>query len=262
MNKQKTFIFLSGLPRSGSTLLSAILSQNPDIHSEGNSAMSKIMWDILMSCGKGCAEQLAATGRQEKTPNDIISAIPGLYYKEVDVPFIVDKCRTWTIEPNFIMRKHYMGDIKTICLERSIVDIVKSFKSIAIKNNVPMETIHEYELGLIRPLSDPIMNSLFGLNWAKRNNDGSFIFITYDELISNTEEVIDRIYKFCNIPTFKHDFNNIINKHPEDDTVYNIVGHNMVGLHEIRPTISRREINVELSPEVLKRCIEIDNIKF
>ena len=56
--------------------------------------------------------------------------------------------------------------------------------------------------------------------------------------------------------------NNIINKHPEDDTVYNIVGHNMVGLHEIRPTISRREINVELSPEVLKRCIEIDNIKF
>ena len=37
------FVCLSGLPRTGSTLLSAILSQNPLIHAEGNSAVSPLM---------------------------------------------------------------------------------------------------------------------------------------------------------------------------------------------------------------------------
>ena len=33
------FVCLAGMPRAGSTLLAAILSQNPQIHTEGNSPM-------------------------------------------------------------------------------------------------------------------------------------------------------------------------------------------------------------------------------
>jgi len=49
-NSYSQFVCLSGLPRSGSTLLSAILSQNPLIHAEGNSAVCQLMWDMQMSC--------------------------------------------------------------------------------------------------------------------------------------------------------------------------------------------------------------------
>ena len=44
------FIGLSGLPRSGATLLSAILDQNPEIHAEGSSAVCQLMWDVHKSC--------------------------------------------------------------------------------------------------------------------------------------------------------------------------------------------------------------------
>ena len=33
------FVCLAGMPRAGSTVLAAILSQNPQIHTEGNSPM-------------------------------------------------------------------------------------------------------------------------------------------------------------------------------------------------------------------------------
>ena len=45
----KTYHFLSGLPRSGNTLLSAILNQNPDIYSSPLSPVSGFMWDYRSS---------------------------------------------------------------------------------------------------------------------------------------------------------------------------------------------------------------------
>ncbi len=46
-DNKKNFYFISGLPRTGSTLLSSILYQNPLIHTEGNSALCQLMWDIM-----------------------------------------------------------------------------------------------------------------------------------------------------------------------------------------------------------------------
>ena len=57
---KKQFVFLSGLPRTGSTLLSAILSQNPKIYSEGNSAVCQLMYDMQQSCIHKAKEQLIA----------------------------------------------------------------------------------------------------------------------------------------------------------------------------------------------------------
>ena len=69
---KKQFVFLSGLPRTGSTLLSAILSQNPKIYSEGNSAVCQLMFDMQQSCINKAKEQLIANKRQEKTIIDMM----------------------------------------------------------------------------------------------------------------------------------------------------------------------------------------------
>ena len=45
----KTYHFLAGLPRSGNTLLSAILNQNPDIYSTPLSPLPTFMWDFANS---------------------------------------------------------------------------------------------------------------------------------------------------------------------------------------------------------------------
>ena len=69
------FVCLSGLPRSGSTLLSAILCQNPLIHAEGNSAVCQLMWDMYVSCMNNVNEQLKGNYREHMV-RDLMLQIP------------------------------------------------------------------------------------------------------------------------------------------------------------------------------------------
>lgn len=246
----RKFVGLSGLPRSGSTLLSSILSQNPNIHAEGNSAVCQMMWDLDQSCNINCKEQLEATNRRQ-TQLNVISAIPHIYYKDVTKPIIIDKCRSWTLPANvFLIQRYITENIKIIVLERPVIEIVKSFVSLRKENNWE----GDIEKELLDEGSEPIVRSFHGVKWAKENNaNNTFLFIQYDDLINNTKETINKIYLFIDEPIFKHNLNNIINKHPEDDKVYN-----MIGQHDIRPTINKRQIDIELSQETIDRCQELE----
>lgn len=245
MNK---FIALSGLPRSGSTLLSSILSQNNDIHAEGNSAVCQLMWDMQQSCNGNSKEQLLANNRNN-TVKDLIASIPNIYYKDVKASTIIDKCRSWTLPNNMNMLYQYINNKpKVIVLERPIIDIVKSFVSLRKENNWQ----GNLEEGLLDDWSEPIVRSLNGVNSAKKNNNGEFLFVQYDDLINNTKSTIDTIYEFCELESFKHDFNNIVNKHPENDEVYG-----MLGQHDVRPTISKRNIDIKLSKNIVEKCKQL-----
>jgi len=259
MKKYNQFVCLSGLPRSGSTLLSAILSQNPTIHAEGNSAVCQLMWDMHVSCTTTSREQITANNR-ESTVTELISSIPQIYYKNMDEneKIIVDKCRSWTIPDNVTLLKKYIDkDIKIIVLERPILEIVNSFYKLYKKNNIE-KNCHEF----LNLNSEPIMRSLNGVLHAKKNNqDNSFLFISYSELVENPHETMKKIYDFCNWEYFEHDFNNITPKYKEDDSKYNLPG-----FHDVHPTIvksctkSNNTIEkCELSQEVIDKCVFIDN---
>ncbi len=56
-------VLLSGLPRTGSTLLQNILVQNTKIHAEGNSGLCQIMWDSKISCEQNAVQQLIGAGK-------------------------------------------------------------------------------------------------------------------------------------------------------------------------------------------------------
>jgi sulfotransferase len=246
----KKFIGLSGLPRTGSTLLSAILSQNPDIHAEGNSAVCQLMWDMQQSCKYSARQQLMANGRYDTTARDLIAAIPNIYYKDVTAPIIIDKCRAWTLPDNMDMFYSYLNSKpKIIVLERPLIEIVRSFVALRQANNYQGDP----EKGLLDDWSDPIVKSLNGIKLAKANNKGEFLFVQYDDLINNIKSITDKIYEFCELEPFEHDFNNIVNKHPENDKVYG-----MIGQHDIRPTISKRELNITLSDKIIKKCKSLE----
>lgn len=225
-----TFVALSGLPRTGSTLLSAILSQNPEIHAEGNSAVCQLMWDAQASCETAASEQLQAN-RRESTQDDIVRAIPAIYYKDVTARHIVDKCRSWTMPDNMAMLRRYVtDDPKVIVLTRPLDEIVQSFVRLREANGWS-----DPEAGLLDPMSEPIMRSQFGVEHARATNTGEFLFIEYADLIGDTAEVLDSIYTFAGFDPFQHDLDNIVNKHPEDDRVYGLAG-----MHDVRPTIGVR----------------------
>ena len=236
---------LSGLPRTGSTLLSAILSQNPEIHAEGNSAVCQLMWDMQCSVYGTATQQLIASDRLD-TGIELIKNIPNIYYKDVTASTVIDKCRSWTLPDNMAMlNKYFEHKPKVLVLERPLIEIVRSFVALRQANNYQGNP----EEGLLDTWSEPIMRSYEGVKWAKTNNNGEFLFIQYDDLLNNTKSTINKIYEFCELESFEHDFNNIVNKHPENDEVYG-----MLGQHDIRPTINKRDLDVKLSKEMIAKC--------
>lgn len=219
--------FLSGLPRSGSTLLSAILSQNPDIHAEGNSAVCQLMWDAQQSCEGAASEQLRAN-RRTGTQDDIVRAIPWIYYKEVTASHIVDKCRSWTLPDNMAMIRRYITpEPKVIVLLRPLAEVFDSFARLRVVNGLDADVSD-----LIVPGSEPVMRSHAGAMLAQASGDPAFLFIEYADLCNDPATVLKRIYQHCGWQPFVHDFDHVINAHPEDDDVYGLAG-----MHEIREKV-------------------------
>jgi sulfotransferase len=246
---QKQYVFLSGLPRTGSTLLTAILSQNPSIYAEGNSALCQVMWDMELSCSKNSQEQLNAN-RRHHTAKDIISELPGLYYKGVKEPIIIDKCRTWSLAGNTELIKKYMTeDYKMIVMERSLVDIAKSFGKLYEDNGKPYDLVK-----MMQPDTDPLMRPVAGLLLTKQMNDPKrVLYVKYTDLVETPRDVIQKVYDFCGWEPFEHDFDNIVVKHPEDDAFYGLKG-----FHEVRPSIKKRSNDLKLPDEVFKNCSILD----
>ena len=241
----KNFVALSGLPRTGSTLLSSILSQNPEIHAEGNSAVCQLMWDMQQSVLD--SEQIKASNKN--VLNTLVKTIPHTYYADVIKPIVVDKCRSWTLPANVeILNRYFDNAPKVIVLVRPLVEIVASFMALRKANGWT-----NLETGLLDDGSEPIMRSLAGVEWARKNNNGEFLFVTYDELVDDTQASLDRIYEHCGWKAFAHNLNNIVNQYKENDAIYGLAGQ-----HDVRSQISRRTVDIDLSDELIKKCEELD----
>ena len=250
------FVCLSGLPRAGSTLLSAILSQNPLIHAEGNSAVCQLMWDMQQSCLTSAKEQLKANDREKSTMHTLLSNIPKLYYTNLTgtEKIVVDKCRSWTILANISLLEKYIDpNYKIIILERSVTSIVKSFLKLYQANGLHINSEPEH---LLTPNSEPIMRSLAGINWAKKNNQANhFLFIQYDDLVRAPAEVVQRIYEFCQWAPFVHNFDNIVCKYPENDEVYRLKG-----MHQVHDAVMPRKNPVVLQKKLHDNCVKVDKL--
>ena len=85
------FYFDCGLPRSGSTLLTALLNQNPYIHAGTLSPVFELMYyndEILHK------EQAQAFPKPDAFRHIVRSQIIN-YYSDRDEPILIDKCRAW-----------------------------------------------------------------------------------------------------------------------------------------------------------------------
>lgn len=236
-------IFLSGLPRTGSTLLTSILSQNPKVHTEGNSALCQLMWDMQVSCWN--TQQIQ---NKPKIVDELLTSIPKTFYSGVEGS-IIDKCRSWTLPANLeLIDKYITKSPKIIIMLRPIVDIVKSFVFIRSANGWKNP-----ELGLLDDGSEPIMRSLDGIRHSKLIDNGQFLYLWYDDLVASPDKTINKIYEFCEWDEFKHNYNSIINLTPERDDFLGLLG-----LHDIRPTIEKRKIDIELSESLLNRATLLD----
>lgn len=206
------------------------------------------MWDTKVSCETNALEQLLANNRFN-TKKDIISALPKIYYNNTTKPIIIDKCRSWTLPANLQLIKEFITDKpKIIVMIRPLKEVVKSYIYINQMNNIKLNIDD-----LLSDNSEPIIRSLYGVEFALKQNSNEFIFIQYKDLIENTKETIEKIYDFCGLKHYKHQYTDIVNAHPENDNIYN-----MPGLHDIRSKINYRKIDIKLSKEIEKRIEDLE----
>jgi len=218
--------FLSGLPRSGSTLLSTLLYQNPSIHTEGISALCDVMWQTHQSF----SQQAIPANHRQAHAHQMISNLPARYYSDVVRPVVIDKCRAWTMQANVeMLRKYVTPQPKIIVLTRNPAEIIDSFKSLFERNNRD-----DFDTS---GMADEFNRNMVGMQMAKDANDpDTFLFVEFEDLIGNTQSELNRIYEFLDMKPFQHNLNNIVTINPQDDSVYGLQG-----MHDVRSTIGKRD---------------------
>lgn len=242
-------MLLSGLPRTGSTLLVALLTQNPLIYGEGASALCQFMWEAKQVCEDTTALQ---SNNRLHTGHDILSSLPGIYYKDVQRPIIIEKGRTWVHPANFtIWQEHINAEQKMVVLVRPIDQIVRSFVSLRHRNGLTGDLWSD----LFEPGSEPLMRAVDAIYVARQQPTDKILFIEYRDLVANPASVLRSIYNHYGWDHFEHWFDNIAQLNPENDEA-----HNLKGMHEIRASISTRDIDVELPDDVLIACKQLNSL--
>lgn len=206
--------FISGLPRSGSTLLAAILRQNPLFHAAMSSPVSSLM--------NGCLEQIGAGGEyftffnDEKRKN-ICKAIFDAYYQDkAQHKVIFDTNRIWTARLHQL--SELFDDYKVICCVRNPAWIMDSFERIYRKNPFDYSRMFNPQTRQTVYSRCESMISAAGvagsawtaLKEAYYGEDSArLLLIDYDLLTQHPERTFQLIYQFIDQPTYQHDFNNV-----------------------------------------------------
>ena len=239
----KQFYFMSGLPRSGSTLLTALLNQNPNIHASTNSPLLDTIHYTEEYLLKN-SEQYKANPKPE-CAHKVLSSIPYNYYFNTPENIIVDKSRGWVNQIEHI-KDYITKEPKIICPVRDIHDIISSFLYLIQKSS----TTSFIDEGLIErniPITndnraDYLMSSegSIGLCYHalseayRKGNDEYLLLVDYDDLIKNPQQQLNRIYEFLEMPKFTHNFNSVRTKEDEDDSVYQLEN-----MHTVRDKVEK-----------------------
>lgn len=261
----KSFFFDSGLPRSGSTLFSNIINQNPQIHAGALSPAFELMHTIHSYLEM--SEQSKAYPKPECN-HKVISSVLENYYSDVEKPYVVDKSRAWVGQIPFI-RQYITSNPKIICTVRHPLDILASFIDLIHKHPNETSFLDKALISQRIPLTDDnrceflmspsgvVFNSMNGIAKAFHEGDRNCIhLIDYDDLVNNTEQVMNNVYEFLELEPYDHNLSQITNSHRERDSeVYGLSS-----MHELKPKIEKtsRSYSDVLSVSVINKYRNLD----
>lgn len=261
MNQNKTFHYLSGLPRSGNTVLSSILNQNPDIYSSALSPICEYLW-VLHNASINNENAIRNT---DKTgTKTIMSTMLESHYAHIDKPIIFDREKAWGTPVNLsLIKQYFTKKPKIIYTVRPIIEVLASFMTLEkgwidkgiMNNDWNYKTYLSVDDNrcdyLMRPWGE-IDKGLLALNEVVQpENKEIFHVVEYSDLINKPQETMDGIYKFIGTESFKHNFKNIIKLEKDYDTLIGMPE----DLHKIRTELKQTSPKPEdvLSDYVLNK---------
>lgn len=246
-----TYYFISGLPRSGSTLLAAILLQNPTIHAGMHSALAPLWVSMIdkMSTKNEFQAQLNDPQRLE-----ILKGIIENYYcGQQDKKYIFDTSRAWQKWLHVLVK--IWPNVKVISCVRDVGWIADSVErmhkerpwtvSRFWEDGIGSATVFDRVNGLQRS-GNLVGYGLAALSEGLSSEQSDrILMVDYDLLTEFPRDVMAHIYQWLDIPYFEHDFNNVKFEGNAADAICD----NME-LHTVRPVV-RPNIRKTILPQEL-----------
>jgi len=252
--KNKKIFFLAGFPRTGNTLLTSILNQNPDIGCTPNSVVLEIMKNVLLVKVK----PVFLNYPDHYSLDNVLDMIYFIYYKNWNFKYIIERGPAGGEGNLTLLKKHLKQEIKIIFLVRPLLEVLASWITFSEKESTCfLNKISSNRLEKCYYLMNkegPIVRELNGMqNLLKPENKHHVRFVDYKEIVEKPVTTLKTIYKFLAIPPFKHRFVDLdqvrVNGLGYDDT---ILGE---GVHTIKTKKlikSKTDVNI-LPLEIIKQ---------
>jgi sulfotransferase len=246
--------FISGLPRSGSTLLSAILRQNPKFHA-GMSSPVAPLWGSLVA-SMGARSEWADLVDDEQRLNISQALFDGYYRKIHPTKLVFDTNRLWCAKMDVVAL--LFPEAKVIVCVRDLPWIMDSFERLYRKNPLltskmyspdTSPTVYTRTSSLSSPTGtvgmpwDAVQEAFYG-DHAHR-----LIVVDYEALAREPQRTISQLYGFLGLPYFEHDFENVVYEDGgEFDTRLGVPG-----LHLVKGAVRFVDRPTVLPPDVFQR---------
>lgn len=233
----RKFHFISGLPRSGSTLLSGILLQNPRFHAGMSSPLHSLCNGVLTQVSAG-SEFAPMVGRDKRKA--LLRGLFDAYYADVQREVVFDTNRGWCARMPLV--RDMYPDAKVIACVRNVAWIMDSFERMYQAN--PYEHTRLFGAAGARGTVISRLDGLaqhdqtVGYAWAALRDAfygphaSSLLLVDYELLTRAPGKVLPLVYDFLGEPHFAHDFDNVEYDAEEFDTQLGAPG-----LHRVKAQV-------------------------
>jgi sulfotransferase len=223
----KNIHYITGTPRSCSTLLCNILAQNPKFHSTASSGLIDLIYPARKNLSDlGEFKSMNPQDAENMFCDWARGGISNAFNSLTDRPVVFDKGRSWIGYLDLLF--NLFPDAKVIVPIRDVRGILTSMEKIRRKHPAyfeaeehPATNFTTIERRVQAWLSSPKVGiAIERLFEASGRFKDKIHFVHAEDLTSNPKQTIKKIYDYLDEEYFEHDFNNVEQYTKEHDGVW------------------------------------------
>jgi sulfotransferase len=247
--------FISGLPRSGSTLLAALLRQNPRVHAAMTSPVGALVSGLMRLMSQ---ENEGAVFIDEEQRVRVLKACVDAFYADIHPHKVVfDTNRQWTTRLGALSR--LWPKAKVICCVRNPAWVLDSVERLTRRNNLEPSGIFKFDPGgTVYSRAEGLMgmNGMIGfaLNALREavydERAGKLLLVRFESLTREPQKTLQAIYDFIGEPGFEHDPDHV---EQDFDALMFDARIGAPGLHLVGPKVRYSERKTILPPDLFAK---------
>jgi sulfotransferase len=244
--------FISGLPRSGSTLVAAILRQNPGIHAAMTSPVGGLFSALLRQMS---AENETSVFVDDARRTAVLRGLFASYFEWEKHQIVFDTNRLWCSKMPALAT--LFPRAKVIACVRHVPWIFDSVERLVRANPLQTSKIFNFDAGgTVYSRCDGLNapGGMVGFAWnAMREaffseQSSRLMLLQYETLTANPKRAMAAVYDFIGEVEFAHDFDNVCYDAAEFDAR---IG--MPGLHRVGKSVRVAERKTILPPDLFRK---------